>query len=72
MALGDLTNEYQNLAGPEVFEKTPKSVWAAMAVSFAIRLAEDDPTKVRAILGQEWEALHANGIVPQKPIKEVR
>lgn len=68
MAQGDLRNEYQSSIG-DLFEKTPKSVFAALAVSFAARLNEDNIDSARAFLISEWSALHVAGIIPQKPPK---
>lgn len=50
------------------YSKIPKAVIAAIAVSFASRGGEDMLGMSQAIL-REWEALHANGIVKQKPLK---
>lgn len=58
-------NEYARL----VFEvDAPKTVWMAIAFSFAMRLIVDnDATKAKALVEDEWRALYLNGIVPQKP-----
>lgn len=46
----------------------PKSVLALIAYSFAKRITEDgNRDAVLAEIAREWDALHANGIVPQKP-----
>lgn len=65
-------NEYATLSGDDLFEKAPKSVWAALAVSFASRNAGPDGESldgvdVRRALLDEWKILHEQGIVPQKP-----
>ena len=61
-----LSNDYARATG-EFYWSTPKAVWAALAVSFALRLNEGDLTKAVAELSEEWSILHRNGIVPQKP-----
>jgi len=61
-------NEYQELY--PWFSRTPKSVMAAIAFSFAMRLSEDSPEHARELLLAEWQILRDNGIVPQKPRKE--
>jgi hypothetical protein len=45
----------------------PKTVWMAIAFSLAMRIREDDFALAAQEVYAEWEALHANGIVPQKP-----
>jgi len=67
--LGNLRNEYQDLLGAD-FDKTPKSVYAALAVSLAMRLNPESNADALKMLRDEWATLHANGIVPQKPPKE--
>jgi hypothetical protein len=60
-------NEYADALGP-FFADTPKAVFAALAYSYAVRLFETtDPSEIRQLLADEWSALHANGIVPQRP-----
>ena len=55
--------------------KCPKAVLAAIAVSYAhINLDHDagelfDEETITKKLHEEWTALYASGIVPQKPIK---
>lgn len=49
------------------FTETPKSVLAAIAFSLAMRISGDNPEDAAKLLRDEWAALHANGIVPQKP-----
>jgi hypothetical protein len=60
-----LDNEYSNSIG-ELFERTPKAVFAALAVSFAMRIFGED-CDVPAELREEWRALWANHIIPQCP-----
>jgi hypothetical protein len=57
-----------------MYRKTPKSVYAAIAMSLANVLDGDDPigatgdmARVCEILRDEWQALHNCGIVPQQP-----
>ena len=50
------------------FEVTPKTVWASLALSLALRLAGDGSWSTAfALLESEWRALHANKLVPQYP-----
>jgi hypothetical protein len=62
------TNEYAKKF-PD-FDRTPKAVIAALCWSLAERLHGnyDDGTNGEEIIRDEWIALHANGIVPQRPI----
>ena len=60
-------NEYaQQLE--EYYDKIPKAVLAAIAVSFAT-FQTDDLSKAPGLIYDEWITLHANGIVKQKPRK---
>lgn len=48
----------------------PKTVWMALAVSFADKLTGQTGVGLEAVgdaIFKEWEVLHQNGIVPQKP-----
>lgn len=61
-------NEYARV----VFDvDAPKTVWMALAVSFAHRLelAHMEPHGMARVMMDEWATLNANGIVPQKPRK---
>lgn len=61
-------NDYQRMV--KHYDKMPKSVLAAIALSLAfIAVEEESFDKANARIAEEWEALHANGIVPQKPIR---
>jgi len=62
-------NNYTEAISPEVYEKTPKAVFAAIAVSFALLMEDGDFNKVDQAIINEWKTLNGNGIVPQKPIK---
>jgi hypothetical protein len=67
MALNDIRNEYFLAAENKLGQgKTPKTVYAALAFSFAMRLCEDDQDRALELLRDEWGALHRVGIVPQK------
>lgn len=66
-------NEYQETLGL-VFDKMPKAVLAAVAISFLKRLGggehdTETPAAIQASIIAEWDILHTNGIVPQKPLK---
>ncbi len=69
MHLKNRGNEYaKNCEG---FDKTPKTVFAALAYSLALRLAGNDSHEdALEILRDEWESLNTAGIVPQKPTKK--
>lgn len=66
MPLNKKSNEYVDVF-PDLFERTPKSVFAAVALSLALRLNDDDLQDAIAELVSEWSVLHQNGIVPQAP-----
>ena len=63
------TNEYQRAFG-KLYAKTPKSVFAAVALSLAYMDVEEAglPQAVAHFLS-EWRCLNENGIVPQKAPK---
>ena len=65
-------NEYLGILDKMQFDDTPKTVWAAIAISLAYQLQGEgnDAERFSVIpsrLRHEWETLHANGIIPQKP-----
>jgi hypothetical protein len=62
-----LSNEYQRYVADI---DAPKAVWMAIAASFALRIMGGE-IGVHDLIRGEWDALHANGIVPQKPPKVV-
>lgn len=66
--LGKKDNEY---ARELLNIDAPKTVWMALAYSFAARIMEGEgvhaSSAVEALVWSEWEILHANNIVPQKP-----
>jgi len=66
-AANKLGNEYQQ-AISEIYDRTPKAVLAAIAVSYA-SCGGDNLDEAQAAILAEWNALHWNGIVPQKPPK---
>ncbi len=56
-------NEYaRELVGIDA----PKTVFMAICFSYAIRLGIE-PGDAAEEIYREWQILHANGIVPQKP-----
>lgn len=69
IGIGKTTNEYARMVNGCDASKT---VWMAIAVSFADRLGlahiEDSLAMTKAMRA-EWLALYDNGIVPQKPPK---
>ncbi len=68
MAINKTSNDYADVISQELYEKTPKAVFAAIAISLATSGGErlDEAADV---LIEEWLILHQNGIVPQKPPK---
>lgn len=57
------TNAYVG-ALPDIYDKIPKAVLAAVAVSFAIRLdGEGNVKAVQQMIVDEWLALHEAGIL---------
>lgn len=63
-------NSYANMLNG--YRETPKAVFAAVALSLAMRLCDDDPREAADLIDREWATLHANGVVPQKPRKAVQ
>ncbi|MGC4639870.1 hypothetical protein [Escherichia coli] len=51
------------------FDETPKAVVAAIAMSFAIRICEENIEEAQKLISEEWEILHSQEIIPQKPKK---
>ncbi len=68
--LGNTHNGYA-ASLDELFDKTPKAVLAAIAVS-ALTTGGDQIEHAKSRLAREWQILHDNGIVPQKPCKEAK
>ena len=69
--LKNKTNGYQWALGLSLFDEIPKSVLAAIAVS-AVTNGGIDIEAAAFRVAKEWDVLHANGIVPQKPGKAAR
>jgi hypothetical protein len=67
MRLNNLPNEL--MSGFPDFDRTPKSVIAAIAVSFAALQSDGDFEKAKELIRQEWFLLHQGRVVPQKPPK---
>lgn len=62
--IGKKDNEYAR----EVCDiDAPKTVWMAIAFSFALRIAAGSGADAGKLCAGEWQLLHDNGIVPQKP-----
>lgn len=60
------SNEYADAIDPDVFERLPKTVIAAIAVSFCTTGGDRIEEATGRILA-EWQILHNAGIVPQAP-----
>lgn len=60
-------NGYQKALSHQLFEQCPKSVFAAIAVSYATLNNGDNLDKAEDSILREWWILYRNGIVPQKP-----
>lgn len=58
-------NEYARAFG-DVYEKTPKAVFAAVAFGFT-SAGGDRPEGAVERFMEEWWAQHLSGIIPQKP-----
>jgi hypothetical protein len=56
-------NEYARAMG-KLYARTPKAVLAAIVVSLVSNGGENIEGVTQAVLN-EWDILHANGIVPQ-------
>lgn len=62
-----ISNEYAKELG-ELYAKTPKAVFAAIAVSVLTQGGEQ-LEEAKAKLLEEWDILYGNGILTQKPPK---
>lgn len=62
-------NEYQKAISANLYEKTPKAVFAAIAVSLLANYAGIDFENIDNAILDEWAILNRNGIVPQKAAK---
>jgi hypothetical protein len=65
-----ITNEYSRVLGP-LYERMPKAVLAAVAVSFAHRMSGGFDAVPSTVM-DEWQTLFDNGLVTQKPSLEFR
>jgi hypothetical protein len=70
MPANKLHNEYAARFG-SVYAETPKAVFAAIAYSMCFMVSEEDSRRALARFAEEWQCLHDNGIVPQKPLKGI-
>jgi hypothetical protein len=68
MNLTNKSNEYVKIL--KDYDRIPKTVLAAIAVSFALRIEEEAWERVENRVANEWQALYDNGIVPQKPTRK--
>lgn len=66
---GKLNNEYQKLIAQSFYERCPKAVFAAIAVSYIANMANVSLENVTDEMFREWRVLYEQGIVPQKPTK---
>lgn len=62
--INKLSNQYADVIPSDVYESTPKAVWAAIAVSLATCGGDRLDDAARSVI-REWSILHENGIVPQ-------
>jgi len=72
MNLKNRSNGYVESLEPGTFDKIPKTVFAAIAVSFAIMRGDDEgnevgPEAATPFILREWWALYHAGIVDQRP-----
>ncbi|RPI55960.1 MAG: hypothetical protein EHM49_01255 [Deltaproteobacteria bacterium] len=68
MHLNNKSNEYVDLIPERIFDKIPKTVLGAIAIS-ALTGGGDYLDNVQDKIMGEWSILYQNGIVPQKPPK---
>lgn len=61
-----ITNEYSESIRPEFFQDVPKSIWAAIAISYLLHDRGARWDEVEDLVLHEWDVLHRNGIIPQK------
>jgi hypothetical protein len=61
-----ILNEYAGCIDEGLYEKTPKAVLAAIAVSF-ISSGGDHMDDIDDEILKEWRVLYLSGIVPQRP-----
>ena len=65
-------NSYQKILSAEFYQKIPKAVLAAIAVSYVINWQGTDQEQAEENILAEWYTLHGQGIIPQKPFREVK
>ena len=69
MGIFKTENDYQKLIDSSLYQKTPKAVFAAIVVSLFLNHQNVNAEKVNEIFIAEWETLHKQGLIPQKPPK---
>ena len=62
-------NNYQKQIDSSFYEKCPKAVFAALAVSYMVNHGITSFEEVTGEMISEWNNLYNQGIVPQKPPK---
>jgi len=62
-------NDYQKAISNKLYADTPKSVFAALAVSVLVNMCGKSFEEIDSAIIQEWDTLFKQGIVPQKPAK---
>jgi hypothetical protein len=62
-------NEYSLMIAGKLFEKTPKTVLAALLVSEYVNRLNLDTAEIDNAILAEWQVLYDNGIIPQLPPK---
>ncbi len=68
--MAKVTNEYVDALDGRLYSDTPKSVWAAIAISLLNRMDGEGVWQGNDAVIEEWTALYQNGIIPQKPPQE--
>ena len=71
MHLNFKSNEYTDLIDHHLYDLIPKTVMAAIIVSFIIRLEGEEMMEknISGYIFDEWKILYRNKIVPQLPPK---
>ena len=71
MHLDFKSNEYANLVDRHLYDRIPKTVIAAIMVSFIIKLEGEEIIEkdISGYVLDEWKVLYQNKIVPQLPPK---
>ncbi|MEJ7745272.1 MAG: hypothetical protein WKF61_00655 [Luteimonas sp.] len=69
--LNKTTNDYAEVLNPALYNEIPKAVFAAIVVS-ALTNGGDWLNEADSRIAKEWDVLHGNGIVPQRPGKHAR